>query len=269
MTRLWARAKHRSKLHHAASAIACLTLALLFPTSALAQDAEDKPNKSNAWSTETLTQSPSAQALNMNGLTDRLQPLDETQSVVGVSPVLKDALFELPSDMGSPLFRLDFNNTLCLDSTQSCREQAGDQLNFDFTRDFSRRGIGDVDLSLTPHAGVYKDDNSSSALVGALVKIGDNLVSEDNIKPNTWYLFAGADAQAVTFTPGSDRNNRPFYTGEFSYLEDRIIVGDAQAGVAYRLGDADLSLTYLRRQAKAENYKFEENAAALSLTWRR
>ena len=266
---MWARARQISKLRHAAGLSACLMLTPLFPAVSHAQSDDDKPHKSNAWSTETLTQSPSTQALNMHGLTDRLQPLDEAQSVVGMSPVLKDALFELPSDLGSPLFRLDFGNTICLDSTQSCRDQASEPLNFDFARDFSRKGIGDVDLSVTPHAGVFRGENSSSALVGALVKIGDNLASEDNIKPNTWYLFAGADAQAVTFTPGGDLNNRPFYTGEFSYLDDRIIVGDAQAGVAYRLGDADLSLTYLRRQAKAENYKFEENAAALSLTWRR
>lgn len=267
---MWTLPKTAATLRSAFTGSAVAFACLAGPSLANAQvKSEDLPKKSNAWATETLTQAPGTAALNMNGLTDRLEPMHSTESIVGVSPVLKDALFDLPSDQSSPLFRLDLGQNICLDSTQSCQEQALQSMNFDISRDFARNGIGNIDLSLTPRAGFSNDERSSSALVGALVKIGDNLKTEDNIKPNTWYFFAGADAQAVTFTPGTELDERPFYNGEFSYLDERIIVGDAQAGVAYRLGDADLSLTYLRRQAKAENYKFEENAAALSLTWRR
>jgi len=44
-------------------------------------------------------------------------------------------------------------------------------------------------------------------------------------------------------------------SGQF-HLQDRIIVGDAQAGVGYRIGDADVSLSYMRREATAEDFRF-------------
>jgi hypothetical protein len=82
---------------------------------------------------------------------------------------------------------------------------------------------------------------------------------------NSWYLFAGADAEALTYSPDSLTR---FNNGNF-HLQDRIIVGDAQAGVGYRIGDADLSVSYLRREAQAEGISFTEDAAALSFTWKR
>ena len=57
-------------------------------------------------------------------------------------------------------------------------------------------------------------------------------------------------------------------SGQF-HLQDRIIVGDAQAGLGYRIGNADLSLSYLRREASGEDFSFNEDAAALSFTWKR
>jgi len=105
----------------------------------------------------------------------------------------------------------------------------------------------------------------SAATVGAVIEIGEDLREGSEFKSNTWYFFAGADAEALTFTPGSiDR----ITSGEF-HLQDRIIVGDAQAGLGYRIGDADVSLSYNRREASTEEFKFKEDAATLSFTWKR
>jgi len=133
----------------------------------------------------------------------------------------------------------------------------------------NKSGLG---LELVPRASVRFDDESESALVGALVRIGDDLRDEAEFDSNTWYFFAGADAEALTYRPNSPSR---LTRGNFN-LQDRIIVGDAQAGLGYRIGDADLSLAYIRREVSgfsnndpSDDYSFTEDAAALSFTWRR
>lgn len=267
-------------------AAAVMTGVIVTGLSAGAQtvSAPDSPTKkSNAWSTQTLTVAP--QALNIDvskleslGALGTQKSFSSGPDLAGTlsnpgmgtgSPLtlngLGDSIFELSGNAATPLFDIDTGGQLCLRTTEDCAVE-DERLGLGFSRDFSKGGLRGLDLALSPRAGVSFDDKSSSALVGALVKIGDNLQSNPQINPNTWYFFAGADAQAMTYTPGQ-QNYGVEDSGRFA-LRDSIIVGDAQAGLAYRLGDADLSLTYLRREARAENYKFEEDAAALSFTWR-
>jgi hypothetical protein len=85
-------------------------------------------------------------------------------------------------------------------------------------------------------------------------------------------MFAGADAEAVTYSPTSVKR---LTRGNLHY-QDKVIVGDAQAGVGYRMGDADVSLGYFRREISSfgrevdsNGVSFTEDAAALSFTWRR
>lgn len=239
------------------------TLSFAPVTAAQTADKSDSSSNTNSWSVQTLTQRPSTFGLNLSRPVTDAERIQPGKDMVGMTPVLRDALFDSPADGTSPVFKLDMDQGLCLRTTAECNYN-DTQSTIGFSKDFSREGKSGLGLALTPRANVRFDDESSSALVGALVKVGDNLKSGDGVDNNTWYFFAGADAQAVTFEPG---NPRRLYSGEFQ-LQDRIIVGDAQAGLAYRLGDADLSLTYLRREGRAEDYKYKEDAAALSLTWR-
>jgi len=227
--------------------------------SAQSVKAEEIP-KSNSWSTQTLTMAPKALDIDISGL----QTFNALNVKPGADSAVSDSMFDLTGGDKTALFNLDDSGQLCLRTTDECalnNETVGLGIQGDFAKD-AKNGIG---IGVLPRAGVSFNDESSSALVGALVKIGDNLENAEDINPNTWYFFAGADAQAMTYTPGRESLDG---AGRFA-LRDSIIVGDAQAGVAYRLGTADVSLTYLRREARAENYKFEEDAAALSLTWRR
>jgi len=99
--------------------------------------------------------------------------------------------------------------------------------------------------------------------------VGHNLTVNDTSR---WYLFAGADAEALTYSPNSPSR---LTRGQFN-LQDKIIVGDAQAGFGYKIGDADISLAYIRRDVSSYGrdvgdsaISYTEDAAALSLTWRR
>ncbi|WP_298914514.1 hypothetical protein [uncultured Algimonas sp.] len=175
------------------------------------------------------------------------------------------APLDLPVDaVGSTLFKLDLSDPTCLTGADRC-ERRSERLSLGVSEYITAKKDDGIDLVLRPRASFRFDDHSSSALVGAVVEIGEDLRRGSDYKTDTWYLFAGADAEALTYAPDSmDRLS----SGRF-HLQDRIIVGDAQAGVGYRIGDADVSLSYLRREAQAEGVSFNEDAAALSFTWKR
>ena len=170
----------------------------------------------------------------------------------------------LPAEsVGSTLFKLDLSNTNCLAGGENCLRRS--DIDIGYEKAFSSVSTKGLDLSLTPRATLRFNDESSSAIVGAVVEIGEDLRKGSNFENNTWYFFAGADAEALTYSPNSVSR---LTSGQF-HLQDRIIVGDAQAGLGYRMGNADLSLSYLRREASGEDFSFNEDAAALSFTWKR
>lgn len=174
-------------------------------------------------------------------------------------------ILDLPAEsIGSSLFKLDLADTSCLTGGEGCPSR-DDRLNLGYAKAFTSRNQTGLDLSLTPRAALRFNDESSSAVVGAVVEIGEDLRKGGNFDNNTWYFFAGADAEALTYAPNSVGR---LTSGQF-HLQDRIIVGDAQAGLGYRIGDADVSLSYMRREATAEDFSFKEDAAALSFTWKR
>jgi len=180
-------------------------------------------------------------------------------------PALSGNFLNLPVEsVGSTLFKLNIADPNCLTGETNCLSR-NEALDLGFSKSITSFSPKGLDLSLTPRAALRFNDESSSAIVGAVVEIGEDLRKGSNFENNTWYFFAGADAEALTYSPNSvSRLNR----GQF-HLQDRIIVGDAQAGVGYRIGEADVSLSYMRREASSEDFSFTEDAAALSFTWKR
>ena len=164
----------------------------------------------------------------------------------------------------TPVFALDLTSTRCAVGGDGCGS-GRDDLNLGLTDTFRRHSEKGLDLSLTPRASMSFSNDLSVKTVGAMIEIGEDLREGSEFKSNTWYFFAGADAEALTYSPNSVGR---ITSGQF-HLQDRIIVGDAQAGLGYRIGDADVSLSYMRREASGEEYKFVEDAAALSFTWKR
>ncbi len=191
----------------------------------------------------------------------------QSDGVINLSSTLRGALFASPTfdNVNASVFKLDLGGQPCLGTAGECRANVTRRIDIGYAKNITKGKLDGFNLQLTPHGSFRVDDDSKSALVGALVRIGDNLREGADKKSNTWYFFAGADAEALTYTPGSVRR---LTSGNFA-LQDQIIIGDAQAGLGYRIGDADLALTYYKRQAKAENYSYDEDAASLSVTWKR
>lgn len=131
---------------------------------------------------------------------------------------------------------------------------------------FDTTGADGLDYGLTPSAGVSVSGDGAALETGATVRLG-KYIDTDFDRP-AWWFFAGADRQAVMYDP-----NQGFDVRQAVAMEPYAIVGDAQAGVAMRMGGADFSIAYVHRETEFsmpnESWETREGFAAFSLTWRR
>ncbi len=133
-----------------------------------------------------------------------------------------------------------------------------------YERPFETRGQGDqLDVSLTPRAAVSVGPGGSAAGAGAEVRIGRYLADDYP----SWYAFAGADRRALLYDPaeGIDFNRAV-------YMTSREVIGDAQAGIAVRIGEVDLSLAYVQRNYRyvvgVDKFRESEEFGAVTVNWR-
>jgi hypothetical protein len=169
----------------------------------------------------------------------------------------------LKDNKGTKLFNFDVYGNSCL-SGEKC-VAGSERLDIGYARAFKSRNQNGLNLTLTPRAALRFDDNSSSAVLGAVVEIGEDSGKGSKFDKNTWYFFAGADAEAVSYSP----NSLGRLTAGQYHMQDQILVGDAQAGLGYRMGDADVSLSVSHREGSSDDFNFKEDAAAISFTWKR
>jgi hypothetical protein len=136
-----------------------------------------------------------------------------------------------------------------------------------YERAFETRGEGDqLDISVTPRAALSVSRDGSAAGAGAEVRIGRYLSNSPENYP-AWYVFAGADRRALMYDPGQGMDfNRAVY------LTHREVIGDAQAGVAMRLGEVDLSLAYVHRSYRyvvgVDKFRESDDFGAVTVNWR-
>jgi hypothetical protein len=135
-----------------------------------------------------------------------------------------------------------------------------------YQRPFVTQGeAGELDVTITPHAAVSMGSDGSAAGAGAEVRVGQYLSHRLRDRPS-WYFFAGADRRALLYDPaeGMDFDSA-------LYLTRREVMGDMQAGLAMRVGAADLSVAYVRREyrhiAGVTAFDETENFGALTVNW--
>ncbi len=136
-----------------------------------------------------------------------------------------------------------------------------------YERAFESRGQGEqLDVSVTPRAAVSVGPDGSAAGAGAEVRVGRYLAGSLRDYPS-WYVFAGADRRALLYDPaqGMDFNRAV-------YMTHREVIGDIQAGVAVRVGEADLSLAYVRRNYRyvvgVDKFRESDDFGAVTVNWR-
>jgi len=194
-----------------------------------------------------------------------LTPIGGSRIDLGDAGVIKVAVLESGRDGSAHrLFAADANRYSPVVLDRGGREAT---IAVAYERAFETVGDGeDLDVSFTPRAAVSVGPDGSATSAGAEVRIGQYLRTELTESPS-WYVFAGADRRALMYDPsaGIDFQNA-------MYLAQREVIGDAQAGVAMRLGEADLSLAYVRREyrhvAGVRAFDETEEFGAVTVNWR-
>lgn len=119
-------------------------------------------------------------------------------------------------------------------------------------------------LDVTPHAGFGFGDAGGSAEAGATVRLGKNV--EDRVSDSLglrdgdeafgtrgrWYVFAAASGRAVGMNMLRGQNGDWSRAGMSSDVNSKLI-GDSQAGVAWRKGSMQASFGYIHREMKAKD----------------
>ena len=247
-----------------ASALLATSFVLSVPSLAAAQ--EGKSATESTVSAQTSTPVSTGLQFNLPTNTSNSEILGENLNLPATDlGVGLGSSLNLPAEaIGSSVFSLDVLDTACITGLGSC-VTGGSRADLGLTTLISTSRESKLGLSLRPRAALRVTDDGSSARLGGVVEFSAKAHAGEGLDNNTWYFFAGADAESVNYT----NNNASSLTRDGFTLQDRVFVGDAKAGLGYRVGGADLSLSYQRREATSDEFTYKEDAAALSFTWKR
>lgn len=144
-------------------------------------------------------------------------------------------------------------------------EERAQRMALRYENTFDAASISGLDIGLAPRAGLAFGQAGAAAEAGLTARLGQYLNPND--EQPSWWLFAGADQQAVLYDPGQG-----FDVRDALVMQPYAIVGDAQAGLAMRVKGADFSFAYVHRETKYtmphRSWDANEGFAAFSLTWR-
>lgn len=131
-------------------------------------------------------------------------------------------------------------------------------------------GLG-LDLAVRPHVTINSQGDVKTTRAGAEVRVGQNLdLRGQTAKNSNWYFFAGADGEAIVWDV--QQSGRSLNNGQVT-LQDKVTVGDVQAGIAFNSPAGQMSVSYIQRDFEYRNGAIsrsgEEEFAAVTLTWRR
>ena len=136
----------------------------------------------------------------------------------------------------------------------------------------SVRGL-DAQLSQRGTLGVDENGDITTHSSGTEFRLGRGLGGDRRNQRSatpTWYFFAANDDEALTWRPGQ----RSAFGGASSSfaLQDRVEIGDVQAGVTYEVYGVQASLAYVQREvsvhAGSQSFSQDEEFAGITLTMR-
>ncbi|MHA7858669.1 MAG: lipid A-modifier LpxR family protein [Henriciella sp.] len=131
-----------------------------------------------------------------------------------------------------------------------------------------RTGLG-FDVGIAPRVAITRDGQFASRRFGGEVRIGQNFDKRGESTDSSWYLFAGADGEALVWEPNQEGR---VAAGDMA-LRDKVTVGDAQVGVSIQRGLGQLSFSYIRREVEYRERNLgateNEDFAGVSFTIKR
>ncbi|MEO1027891.1 MAG: hypothetical protein AAFX02_02425 [Pseudomonadota bacterium] len=129
-----------------------------------------------------------------------------------------------------------------------------------------------VDLGFSPSAAFFEDNDVSVRRLGAEFRLGQNFDQRGSTdRPKSWYIFAGAEGEALVWDTGATGFNPSSLLSFNSFtLRDRVTVGDVQIGVSVERFGGQFSLSWVRREINFGDPAFEnrfiENFGGVSFT---
>ncbi|MEL8054888.1 MAG: hypothetical protein AAGK66_01940 [Pseudomonadota bacterium] len=109
---------------------------------------------------------------------------------------------------------------------------------------------GRLDVGIAPRFSITQDGAFSTRRVGGELRIGQNFDRRgEGSAQSSWYLFAGADGEALVWEPDPTTGNIGMSVNDMA-LRDKVTVGDMQAGVSVQRGSGELSFSYIRREVE-------------------
>ncbi|NQY14205.1 MAG: hypothetical protein HRT81_10150 [Henriciella sp.] len=148
------------------------------------------------------------------------------------------------------------------------REQRRLAAEIAFSATSEQTGLG-FDVGIAPRVQITRDGPFASRRFGGEVRIGQNFDKRGEDPSSAWYLFAGADGEALVWEPDQDST---VSVGSMA-LRDKVTVGDVQAGLTIQRGLGQLSFSYIRREFeyRERNLGASENVdfAGVSFTIKR
>lgn len=140
----------------------------------------------------------------------------------------------------------------------------------------ARAGAGfDVSLSQSAGVGFNASGDIDRESRASELRLGRGLRGLRDDAPSlapTWYFFAASEDEALIWRPGQQRNAFGGSAPGFA-LQDRVEIGDLQAGITYEFRGIQASLAYVEREINvrtgAQNFSQDERFAGFTLTYRR
>lgn len=155
------------------------------------------------------------------------------------------------------------------------RKARNDGENREFEVALTARSAAGFDVSLAQRGGYdfNGDGEVERERRASELRLGRGLRDMPRDRPSStprWYVFAASEDEALVWQPGARTEFGG--AGNSFALQDRVEVGDVQAGVTYEHHGFQTSLAYVERElnvyAGARSFSQDENFAGLTLTYR-
>jgi hypothetical protein len=137
------------------------------------------------------------------------------------------------------------------------------------------RGAAGFDVSLSQRGGVGFDASGDIQRQSRAsdLRLGRGLrgMRDEPSAAPSWYFFAASEDEALIWRPG--QSNAFGGASPGFALQDRVEVGDLQAGITYEWRGVQASLAYVEREVNvrtgSQNFSQDERFAGFTLTMRR
>jgi len=131
-------------------------------------------------------------------------------------------------------------------------------------------GLG-FDVGLAPRVAIRDGGDLRGRRIGGELRLGQGLDLADGPAPKGWYVFVGADGEALVWDTDLQRLGMNTLTDV--QMTDQLTVGDLQAGFSIQRAGGELSLSYIRREMefsdRNKTLQDTEDFAGITFTMRR